>query len=115
MILTRHSVPERAVGDGGTDRLVGRVEATVEADLQERAGLVDDGQVASTVGRSSEIGFSQNVASPASAASVISSAWVSVLVQMATASTSVRASSSVGRDSKPWVAANRPATSGTAS
>ena len=35
---------ERSVGDGAADRLVGRVEAPVEADLQVRAGLVDGGE-----------------------------------------------------------------------
>ena len=48
----------------------------------------------STAPSSSEIGFSQKIALPARAAASISDAWVSVLVQIATASTSAAASTS---------------------
>ncbi len=48
---------------------------------------------ASISARSSEIGFSQKIALPARAAATIRPTWVSVLVQIATASTSAAASS----------------------
>ena len=44
MILTRHSVPSEPSATAAADRLVGGVEAAVEADLQERSRLVDGGE-----------------------------------------------------------------------
>ena len=46
----------------------------------------------STLPRSSEIGFSQKIALPACAAAIMNGTWVSVLLQIATASTSADAS-----------------------
>ncbi len=69
-------------------RLVGRVEAPVETDLQERAGLVDGGErrVDRRRGRARSASRRTSPARPRRRR-VISSAWVSVFVQMATAST----------------------------
>jgi hypothetical protein len=87
---TRPSATRRA-------RTRGRVEAAVEADLERHAGLLDAPQRAVDLARSSETGFSQKIALPARAAATIRSACVSVLVQMATASTSAAAAARPAR------------------
>jgi hypothetical protein len=78
--------PAERSGDAQAPRFqVAGVEAPLEADLQGDAGPGDvlDDRVG--VSRSSAIGFSQNVASPASAPRRISSAWAEVAAAITSA------------------------------
>ena len=79
-----------------------RIEAAVEADHQRGAGLLDHRQASSTRAASRSIGFSQKIALPALAKRSIRSAWVSVGVQITTASISSASSiASMLRTSAP--------------
>ena len=70
----------------------------------------------STSSRSRLTGFSQKIALPACAAAMIRSTWVSVLVQIATVSTSSEASSSsIDLTGAPVAAETPSAAAGTAS
>jgi hypothetical protein len=89
VIVTISTVPTGRV-DGGLQRAEIGVEAAVEAHHQRRAGLLHDLEAVRTRDRLRSTGFSQNTALPARAKRSIRSAWVSVGVQITTASMSPR-------------------------